>query len=212
MDRDDRIPTEVSDVFWVLAFNEKANYHVKRGNSGKWLIFEHVSEIDAMWIKVREATRLGKLGGSSKTSTIKPNPNASDLNYKVICVYTSDFDDKADLKRIEENIRSLGIENKLIYKLDKDAGRYQNQGHKNLSQAISYCENYFVVQKWLQAHEVGKYIVLRGLNRAGKKRYRFRRVDLSPQEFERRKYRFRKLGFHIEMHSEILGEEFYFTE
>jgi len=209
MERDNRNPSEVVDSYWIVALNEKNNYEIQRGDSGKWLIFEHISQIDKLWVKIREATINGLLGGSSKTSTAKPNPNASD---KVICVYTADFSDKEDIERIENNIRKIGIENKLIYKLDKDVGKYQNQGHKNLSQKIGYATKYYETLEWLNRNKENKYISFQGLNRKGKKRFQFQRLDIDKEEFEIKKLTFNRIGFFIEKQSEIQGEAFFFSE
>lgn len=212
MKQNNRNPSEVNDAYWILAFNEKDNYKIKRGNSGKWLVFEHISEIDNLWLKIREATVNGQLGGSSKTSTAKPNPNASDNDYKVICVYTADFSNKEDVKRIEYELRKIGVENKLIYKLDRDVGKYQNKGDKNLSQEISYSQRYFEALKWLEANPKNKYIRFIGKNLIGKKRYRFQRLDISKEEFEAKRIVLSRIGFNIEKQNEIKGEELFFSE
>ena len=89
MKKDFRNPSEVDDVHWIYMYSEIDNYHIQKGNSGKWLIFEHINEIDNLWIKIREATINGQFGESSKVSTAKPNRNASDNNFKVCLLYTS---------------------------------------------------------------------------------------------------------------------------
>ena len=209
MERDNRKPSEVVDDYWILAINEKKNYKIPRGNSGKWLVFEHKSEIDQLWRKIREATINGALGGSSKTSTAKPNRNAANNDFKVIFIYTADFSNTADVERIEKNIRELGIDNKLIYKLDKDVGKYQNQGHKNLSQKISYSQKYYQTLKWLNENKANKYIRFQGLNQKGKQRFRFQRLDIEKEAFELKKLIFTRLGFYIEQQKEISGEAFF---
>lgn len=212
MERDNRNPSEVDDVYWILAFNEKNNYKIQRGNSGKWLIFEHVSEIDNLWVKVREATMNGKLGGSSKTSTAKPNPNAFDNDFKVICVYTADFLNEEDVQRIEKELRKIGVENKLIYKLDRDVGKYQKKGDKNLSQKISYSKKYYDTLKWLNDNTENKYIRFLNVSQRGKKRFRFQRLDMDKETYEAKKIIFSRIGFFIEKQHEIKGEEFCFSE
>ena len=40
-----------------------------------------------------------------------------------MCVYTYDYEDKADVMRIREELRSLGIRREIIYKADEDTHR-----------------------------------------------------------------------------------------
>ncbi len=49
---------------------------------------------------------------------------------KVICVYTYDWTDEADVRRVRQELRALGITSKIPYKTDDDtnAGRYSSQG------------------------------------------------------------------------------------
>jgi len=178
------IPSQMLDDYWIYAYFQ--NYQFKKNKnereSGKWLIFEHISEIDETWKKVEKATVNGLLGPSSKVSTAKPNPNAFDPTTKVICVYTEDFKDKLDVDRIAKAIRSLGIENKLIYKFDRDIATQSND----------------------------KYIRLLGTNKGHKSRYRFQRLDLSKIVFNQKIIRLKKLGFLFEQQNEIVGEEVIF--
>jgi hypothetical protein len=88
-----------------------------------------------VWIRIKHATEHGRLGDSAKVATAKPNPNASDPVTKVICVYTYDWTDKADVSRIRDELRALGIVSKIPYKADRDTltGRYARRGHKRIS-------------------------------------------------------------------------------
>jgi hypothetical protein len=74
------------------------------------------------------------LGGSAKVSTAKPNPLATGRQ-RVICVYTYDWADEKDVKRIREELRKLGITNKIPYKADQDtaSGKYQKRGCTRIS-------------------------------------------------------------------------------
>ena len=76
----------------------------------------------------------GRLGQEVKVST--PKPKSADIGYKkaehVICVYTYDWTDKKDMKRIREELRKLGITNKIPYKTDDDP-RYAARGDKGIS-------------------------------------------------------------------------------
>jgi hypothetical protein len=131
----DKNPSEVTDVYWIYASRQKGKYPGSGENSGKWLVFISVDNVDAIWKKIKLATETGLLGGASKVSTAKPNPNATDSNMKVICVYSYDYTDKDDVMRIRQELRKIGIENKIPYKTDNATrqGQYQVKGNTRIS-------------------------------------------------------------------------------
>ncbi len=128
-------PSEVTDVYWIYAIRKIGAYPSATDQSGKWLVFVHVSQIDEVWAKIKKATEEGKLGGSSKVSTGLPNPNATEPENKVICVYTYDWTDEEDVKRVREELRALGITRKIPYKADEDtlSGKYRVAGNTKIS-------------------------------------------------------------------------------
>ena len=128
-------PSEVTDRYWLYAERKIGNYPKPTKNCGKWLIFVPIIQVDAIWAKVKIATEEGKLGNASKVSTAKPNPNSSNSKKSVICVYTYDWTDEADTKRIRQVLRELGITLKIPYKADSETleGKYANKGDKRIS-------------------------------------------------------------------------------
>lgn len=131
----DAKPSEVIDVYWIYAKNDKSEYLKATVRSGKWLIFANISNIDELWAKIKKATEEGKLGDSAKVATAKPNPNATNQATKVICVYTYNWTDEKDVKRVREELRLLGITNKIPYKADEDtlSGKYIVRGDTKIS-------------------------------------------------------------------------------
>lgn len=131
-------PSTITEVYWIYAKREEGSYPKSLGKSGKWLIFVNNENIDEIWKKIKKATEEGLLGDSSKVATAKPNPNATNPYTKVICVYTYDWSDK-DVMRIREELRNIGITQKLPYKSDEDtlAGKYTVKGDKLISKY--YC-------------------------------------------------------------------------
>ncbi len=95
---------------------ERAEGSVRR--PGNWLIFVSRSRIDALWETIRRAVEGGRLGHAAKVSTALPNPLSPDPKKHVICVYTADEDDPADVRRIRDTLRQLGITWKIPYKSD----------------------------------------------------------------------------------------------
>ena len=128
-------PSEVTDVYWLFAERKKGKYPSHTSRSGKWLIFVTLNDIDRMWAKVKKATEDGKLGSCAKVATVKSNRHARGSNTKVICVYTYDWTDERDVKRIREELRKIGITNRVPYKADKNtlSGKYRLRGHKRIS-------------------------------------------------------------------------------
>ena len=128
-------PSEVTDVFWIYARREKGTYHKSSERNGKWLIFVPSQNIDGKWAKIRKATEEGLLGSSSKVSTARPNPNSTEPNKHVICVYTYDWADEKDVRQIREQLRELGVTEKIPYKADSDtaAGKYRAKGDQRIS-------------------------------------------------------------------------------
>ncbi len=128
-------PSEVTDAYWLNAERKKEDYPEPTENGGKWLVFVPLPQADDVWEKIRRATEEEKLGGSAKGSTAKPNPNARDPNTKVICVYTYDWADKNDVRRVREELRQLGVLSKIPYKADQEtySGKYANRGNTRIS-------------------------------------------------------------------------------
>ncbi len=127
-------PSKATKGYWLFASRKKGKYPKPTPRSGKWLIFVNIKDIDEVWAKIRKATEEGKLGAEAKVSTPKQKP--ADIGYAkgehVICVYTYNWTDEEDVKGIREELRKLGITNKIPYKTDDDP-RYAARGHKRIS-------------------------------------------------------------------------------
>jgi hypothetical protein len=95
---------------------------------GKWLIFVSRSRVDALWEAVRRAVKGARLGHAAKVSTALPNPVSPDPKKHVICVYTANEDDAADVRRVREALRALGVTWRIPYKSDAgtNGGRYED--------------------------------------------------------------------------------------
>ena len=211
--RNERKPTETFETYWIFELNENYKFLKDRSEreSGKWLIFEHKKHIDNTWELIKEATKNGLLGPSSKVSTSKPNLNSKDKNYYVICVFTEDYNNEEDLKRVEENLRKLGIENRLSYKLDKDVGKYERNGIKGLIKKESYSEKYNQIASNIDKLQVTSNIILISENEE-EKIYVLKRNNLIIEEYENKIIELRRLGFKFDYETEIKDEEIQFTK
>jgi len=86
--------------------------------NGKWLIYRRRDLVDGAWNIIARAVYSGLLSCTSvKVATSASDPfNPSGQH--VICCYTKDFRDVADLKRVREELRQIGFKGKIGYKAD----------------------------------------------------------------------------------------------
>ena len=131
----ERKPTKEKREYWLSAERKVGSYPEHTDRGGKWLIFVPSGAVDGVWQKVKRAVEEGKLGSAAKVSTAKPNPNSTDSSRHVICVYTYDADDEADIRQIRSSLRQLGVTNKISYKTDDATfqGKYRKSGDKRIS-------------------------------------------------------------------------------
>ncbi len=123
------LPTEVYDDYYIRVKRvDEYNYPQPTERCGKWLIYAHISEVDHVWVTIRDAVVGGLLGSSAKVATMMYNPREVRPGYKVICVYTYDSDDLEDLKRVLVGMREIGINQEAWYKEDRTtrAGQYSS--------------------------------------------------------------------------------------
>lgn len=126
-------PLKDENGYWQFAFQKTKKYPDDTNNSGKWLIFIESENVDTWWDCVKKLTEEGKLGGISKVSTAKPNPNSAS-DHHVICVFTYDYEDIEDIQRIRSELRKTGIRWKIPYKANKHTGsKYSNKGDNHFS-------------------------------------------------------------------------------
>ncbi len=135
MAKSERRPSEVTDDYWLQASRKTGTYPDDTPRSGKWLVFVKKERLDDLWAQIKQAAEEGRLGDAAKTSTARTNANAKDSAAGVICVYTYDWTDEADVKRIREELRALGVTWKIPYKSDHDTleGKYAVRGHTRTS-------------------------------------------------------------------------------
>ena len=130
-----KLPSRTISDYWIYAERKHGKYPDHAARGGKWLVFVGDQNIDRIWTKIRITTEGGRLGSMSKVATAKFNPDFSNAKAKVICVYTYDWRDEQDVKRVREELRKIGIARKIAYKTDEDTdrGEYRSTGAKNIS-------------------------------------------------------------------------------
>lgn len=100
--------------------------------AGKWLIFLPSADVDEAWIKIRDATIAGTLGVGAKVSTARIDEDSHDDDKKVIYVFTKNWEDKDDVMRVRDTLKSFGFVDRIGYKrnLDTYAGEYREKGKR----------------------------------------------------------------------------------
>lgn len=129
-------PSTETDVLW-LTKRCLAGEHPEIGpNGGKWLIFIDRADVDEWWEKISAAVDGGLLGRVAQVSTARPNPNSADPSKHVVCVYSYDYSDVADVTRIRGALRELGVTWRIAYKTNEatKAGKYKVRGDSRVSQ------------------------------------------------------------------------------
>jgi Domain of unknown function (DUF1917) len=84
--------------------------------NGKWMLFPSSDMVDEMWRKVAKATLEGTLGCAAKVAT-----DDGSENRRLICVYTEDFTDEEDVRKVLDKMRELHLtkaEQGIYYKCD----------------------------------------------------------------------------------------------
>ncbi|KAJ5115021.1 hypothetical protein NUU61_000780 [Penicillium alfredii] len=75
-----------------------------RVTAGKWMLFPTVDRADAVWAAVVKALEKGELGDVAKVATDDGSGHA-----RLICVYTNDFEDMEDVKRVLRGLVDAGL-------------------------------------------------------------------------------------------------------
>jgi hypothetical protein len=83
--------------------------------SGKWLVFVSSDKVDNIWGRIVKSTLAGTIGNSAKVSPRKEKDPASN---HVICVYNDDYSSMAEVNRVRDGLRQLGVEARIGYKPD----------------------------------------------------------------------------------------------
>ena len=81
--------------------------------SGKWMLFLLPEDIDEYWKAVVEGTITGDLGTSAKVAT---DEGQGDRMPRLICIYTKNFADVEDVRRVVLELNRRGLVKNIYYK------------------------------------------------------------------------------------------------
>ena len=76
--------------------------------SGKWMLFPMADDVNRSWSLVATATAAGELGHAAKVAT---DDGSGNVTPRLICIYTEDFSDKEDVKRVVGRLVEMGLVN-----------------------------------------------------------------------------------------------------
>jgi hypothetical protein len=83
--------------------------------SGKWLVFVSSDKVDNLWGRIVKSTLAGTIGNSAKVS---PRNEEDPASRHVICVYNADYRSMAEVNRVRDGLRQLGVKARIGYKPD----------------------------------------------------------------------------------------------
>ncbi|KAI9791469.1 MAG: hypothetical protein M1816_003813 [Peltula sp. TS41687] len=121
--------------------------------TGKWLLFRRGRALDEAWAAIAEATAQGRLGIGAKVATW--DGSEGEDHDQVICVYTANFADEADVGRVVKRLSEMGLAGKtkqVRYKTDAWTimGIYREQEFELFNeyefQTTLYSSQYFLDQ------------------------------------------------------------------
>lgn len=76
--------------------------------SGKWMLFPTVEDVDYVWGTVAKGTAEGSLGTAAKVAAME-NEAEGGGQRRLVCVYTKDFGDAEDVKRVLVGLKGMGL-------------------------------------------------------------------------------------------------------
>ncbi|MCJ1358121.1 MAG: hypothetical protein MMC33_008119 [Icmadophila ericetorum] len=92
----------------------------RKCTSGKWMLFPMPDTVNEVWGVIATETAVGRLGSAAKVAA--DDGQMSDRLNRLVCIYTEDFTDKRDVKRVLERLVDVGLTTRkgaeIYYKCD----------------------------------------------------------------------------------------------
>lgn len=80
-----------------------------RVTTGKWMVFPEVRDVNLVWKVIADATASGELGICAKVATHSGDIDGRAKQERLICVYTKDFSDGEDVRRVVRQMEVLDL-------------------------------------------------------------------------------------------------------
>ncbi|KAJ0160518.1 UPF0696 protein C11orf68 -like protein [Colletotrichum tanaceti] len=74
-----------------------------------WMLFCQPKDVDEVWRVIAKATANNELGIAAKVAPWNPHTDPTGRKDRIVCVYTADFGDKADVTRVLQKLRELRL-------------------------------------------------------------------------------------------------------
>ena len=118
-------PPDDLDIAWLQVTRPPGGYPEPTARAGKWLVLVGFGGFERAWAAIRTATEAGQLGPSARVAPAGAyrTPKTSGGPQLVIEVTTYDATDAADVWRVRQAIRTLGITAALTYRPDQAPAR-----------------------------------------------------------------------------------------
>jgi len=110
------LPSKDLSRDWIYAASPGLTSFSSTDRSGKWCIFRPAAEIDAAWAVIQRLAAAGEI----LLAKVSTRAHAAHFASHVICVYTEDWTNAAQLLATREALRSAGFSEELGYKRDLD--------------------------------------------------------------------------------------------
>ena len=127
-------PSEISYTYWVRCI-DPSKYSLYPNSDGKWMMFFHISEMDARWREACNLYNSGRLIGinSMKCSTASQNPFPQRLHGPdegIIIFYCGPSEDKAKVMEYGKNILNNMRYNRPFFHYKSDKPHLINYAHQ----------------------------------------------------------------------------------
>ncbi|KAK2015366.1 DUF1917-domain-containing protein [Colletotrichum eremochloae] len=83
--------------------------HACKIKAGKWMLFCQPKDVDEVWRVVARATANNELGIAAKVAPWDSHNDPTGRKDRIVCIYTADFSDKADVTRVLQKIQELRL-------------------------------------------------------------------------------------------------------
>lgn len=80
-----------------------------RVTTGKWMLFPEAQIVNSVWKVVADNTASGELGICAKVATGSADMTEKTKQERLICVYTKDFSDGEDVRRVVRQMEILDL-------------------------------------------------------------------------------------------------------
>ena len=99
-------PSAAGGVYWIES-KRQGDGPGPTARAGRFIVMTRADEVDALWVKIKQATEAGALGYKSKVATASRAARGSD---RAVHILTYDADDAADVARVARALAALGVQ------------------------------------------------------------------------------------------------------